>query len=90
VDILINRLKVGKKAPRSTEIQRIPNLFINELCKERKEYSVADFDDEMIHIGTKFCFNHDTPKCSECPLNNLCKGYLENNKWITQYRTWPS
>ena len=87
VDIVVNRLRVGKKAPRSLEIQRTPNLGIYELNKDGNDYSVADFDDGMIHIGTKFCFNTENPKCTECPMNDICKGYLEAKDLITDYRT---
>jgi len=86
VNIVSNYLKTGQR-PKLIEIQRIPNLLIYTLKKDGFSYSVADFDDGLMHIGTKYCFNHDNPKCKECPLRKLCKGYTENKKLITEYRT---
>lgn len=77
-----------KKCTRSgVEIQRIPNLIIYELIKKGYEYSVADFDDGLMYVGTKYCFNHENPKCIDCPLNNSCKGYKEDTSLIKDYTT---
>lgn len=78
-------LKMGR--PRSIEIQRIPNLLIYKLHNEGLKYSMADFDDGLMYIGTNYCYNHDQPKCDLCPLKDLCKGYNENEKLIKNYRT---
>lgn len=78
-------LKMGR--PRSVEIQRIPNLVIYKLQQEGYEYSVADFDDGLMHIGTNYCYNHNEPKCDTCPLNDACKGYNVNKDIIKEYRT---
>ncbi len=81
-----NYLKKNER-PRGIEIQRIPNLIIYELFKQNKIYSIANFDDGLIYVGTKYCFNHDKPNCSECPIKDLCKGYKENKGLILNYRT---
>ena len=78
-------LKMGK--PRSMEIQRLPNLLIYELHKEGYKYSVADFDDGLMYIGTNYCYNHDDPKCGNCPLNDICHGHKEDKNLIKNYRT---
>ena len=36
---------------------------------------------------TTYCFNHAEPKCNECSINDLCKGYCENNSLIKNYTT---
>lgn len=85
IRVVQEHLKLGRQ--RAIEIQRIPNLLIYELSERGKEYSVADFDDGLMYIGTNYCYNHDKPKCKECPLNGLCKGYKENERLIRDYRT---
>lgn len=87
VDIVSNYLKIGQR-PRTAEIQLLPNLLIYELeeTKNRK-YSVADFDDGLMYIGTNYCFNHANPTCEECPLKNLCKGRNEDPSLIKNYTT---
>ncbi|MBC7091344.1 MAG: hypothetical protein H5T50_05480 [Nitrososphaeria archaeon] len=85
VRVVKNYLKMGQ--PRTIKIQRIPNLLIYELTKYGHDYSVADFDDGLMYVGTNYCFNHSDPKCKDCPLNKLCKGYNEKENLITDYRT---
>jgi hypothetical protein len=84
-EIVKDYLKQGKN-PRSVEIQRIPNFVIRKISKE-KQYAVSDFDDGLMFIGTRFCFNHDQPKCGECPINHICKGYKSHPELITDYTT---
>ena len=78
-------LKKGK--PKFVEIQRVPNLIVYMLNKEGENYSIADFDNGLLFIGTNYCHNHEAPKCKECPINDLCKGYNRENFLITNYRT---
>lgn len=91
VDILVKYLKIGVRRPRYIEIQRIPNIIIYELLKKEDKdnyrYSLADFDDGLMYVGTHYCFNHKSPKCYECSLNDLCKGYKENPSLIKEYTT---
>ena len=83
--VVKEHLKMGK--PRSMEIQRIPNLLIYKLNKDGQDFSVGDFDDGLIYIGTNYCYNHDKPKCEDCPLNDICRGHKENDHLIREYRT---
>lgn len=85
-DLVINYLKVNKN-PKSMEIQRIPNLLLMELKKRNVNYSIADFDDGLMYIGTTYCFNTDEPKCEFCDLNDICKANLGNKNLITDFRT---
>lgn len=78
-------LKMGR--PRTIEIQRIPNLLIYQLSQEGLNFSVADFDDGLMYIGTNYCYNHDEPRCGDCPLNDICRGYNEDDDLIKRYRT---
>lgn len=48
---------------------------------------VANFDDGLIAIGTQFCYNHDGPRCGECPIRQHCQGHQEDRHLITEYRT---
>jgi len=84
VTIVRNYLKKG--TPRTMEISRIPNLILYELNKDGKNYSIADFDDGLMYIGTNYCFNTNTPKCDSCPLKHICEGH-ENIELITNYKT---
>ncbi|MFU8652978.1 hypothetical protein [Methanotorris formicicus] len=87
-DLVVNYLKINKRPPMKAEIQRIPNLLIKIINKEEnKNYSIADFDDGLIYIGTNFCFNHNNPKCEDCPIKDLCVGYNEDKSLIENYRT---
>lgn len=80
--ISVEYLRVRKRGPSKFEIQQIPNaLLLNT------GHAIGDLDDGLIYIGTKFCFNHNEPKCSNCPLKHLCKGYKDNRDLIMKYRT---
>ena len=81
VTIYSDYLKIGKK-PRTVEIQRIPNILLLDT-----EYGIGNLDDGLMYIGTNMCFNLAEPKCGECPIKNICRGYKENKKLITDYRT---
>jgi len=83
--LLQKYLKKGRA--KKVEIQRIPNLLIYDLSKRGLNYSVADFDDGLMYVGTNYCFNHDSPRCEVCPLRKLCKGYKEDISLIKNYRT---
>jgi hypothetical protein len=88
-DIVRDYLCVGKR-PRTLEIQRMPNVLVYELNKSREgraAYSVADFDDGLIEVGTRHCFNHDEPECADCPLGGLCVGKNVKPELISGYRT---
>jgi hypothetical protein len=76
-------LKVAKNAPRTIELQRAPAAI---LFKDKK-FNVGELDDGLMHIGTKYCFNHDAPKCDECPLRDDCKGHTQCPDLIKEYRT---
>ena len=84
--MITNYLKIGYR-PRSVEIQRLVNLLTYELMKEGHRYSVADFDDGLMYIGTKHCFNHANPMCNDCPLKDLCRGYNKDRTLIEDYTT---
>lgn len=86
VEIITNYLKIGKR-PSTIKIQHVPNLLIFKLMKKGYRYSVADFDDGLIYIGTNYCFNHEKPRCQDCPLKDLCKGYNNTPALIQDYRT---
>lgn len=53
----------------------------------KMDITVGDFDDGLMYIGTKYCYNHDEPKCEDCPLNDVCQGYNKDNTLIKNYRT---
>jgi len=81
-EITTQHLKTRKRLPSKIEIQQAPNAFL-----KNTKYSIGDLDDGLIHIGTRFCFNHETPKCNECPINKFCVGYQKQSELISDYRT---
>ncbi len=83
-DLACSHLCSHKKGPKKAEIQRIPHAF---LMSSTSSYGVAEFDDGLIHIGTKYCFNHDKPRCNECPISSICEGNNNQPYLIAQYRT---
>jgi len=86
-EIITKYLKIGMK-PKSVEIQRIPNFLIYKLnISTNYNYSIADFDDGLIYIGTNYCFNHENPNCDLCPLQNICKAHNEDEELIKKYTT---
>ena len=85
-EIVLNHLMTHKKPPRKVEVQRIQHAYLL-LNLPKTGLSVADFDEGLIHIGTQYCFNHDQPRCKECPINFLCEGYQFNRHLIENYRT---
>jgi len=81
-DVLLNHLKTRKRKPTTIEIQQLLNAIL-----VNSKFGIGDFDDGLIYIGTNFCFNNENPKCSECPLNSICKGFNESEFLITDYLT---
>jgi len=51
------------------------------------DLGVGHFDDGLIYIGTRYCFNHHQPSCAACPIDALCEGYRGRPALIQQYRT---
>jgi len=67
---------------RIVEIQRLPNALLIDT-----DYAIGDLDDGIVHIGTTYCLNHETPKCAKCPINKFCEGYQKQQELIADYRT---
>jgi hypothetical protein len=82
-ELCVECLRISKRPPRIVEFQRIPASILFQ----NKNYTVGELDDGLMYIGTNYCFNHDNPKCEECPLKNLCEGYAKNKDLITEYCT---
>ena len=80
--ICVEYLKVRKRRPSKVEIQQIPNALLLET-----DYGIGDLDDGLMYVGTNYCFNHDEPKCKQCPVRSLCIGYKSRKDLITNYRT---
>jgi hypothetical protein len=80
--IATTHLKTHSRSPQKIEIQQIPNSLLYETG-----YSIGDLDDGLIFIGTNYCYNHDSPKCKQCPINTFCLGYQKKQQLISDYRT---
>ena len=81
-EVTTQHLKTRKRLPTNIEIQQAPNAFLKDT-----KYGIGHLDDGLIHIGTKFCFNHEIPKCKDCPINKYCLGYQKQTELISDYRT---
>ena len=81
-EVILNHLKIRKRIPTKFEIQQIPNAMLLN-----SKFGIGDFDDGLIYIGTKFCFNHEKPDCKNCPLKDLCLGKNKKPELIKNYRT---
>lgn len=68
--------------PRSIEIQQIPNILLLDT-----DYGISDLDDGLMKIGTKYCLNHERPKCDKCLINDVCEGYQKSPELIKNFRT---
>ena len=73
VTISRNHLCTHKRSPKAAEIQRIPHIY---LLSSISKFSVADFDDGLIFIGTTYCLNNQEPRCNECPVKQYCRANL--------------
>lgn len=80
-EVVINFLKT-KTRTSIAEIQQMPCAILKD-----ENLTVANFDDGLMYIGTKYCFNLENPNCKNCPVNDLCEGYNKNKSLILDYRT---
>lgn len=85
-EIALNHLKTHKRPPQKVEIQRIQHAYLLTNYQQ-SGLGVADFDEGLINIGTRYCFNHAKPECSQCPINQSCEGYQSNPRLIQEFRT---
>ncbi len=83
-EVVINHLRTHKRPPRQVEVHRIQHAI---LLLSSSGLGVAELDDGLIHIGTRYCKNHEQPACSECPIGHLCEGHARRPVLIADYRT---
>jgi hypothetical protein len=67
---------------RIIEIQRLPNALLLDT-----DYAIGDLDDGIVHVGTNYCLNTESPKCKMCPINKFCEGHQKQPEFINDYRT---
>lgn len=48
---------------------------IEERVRAMLPKRVGDFNQALMELGATVCIPNGLPKCSECPVNSLCKGY---------------
>lgn len=84
-DISQKHLKTHQRKPTTFQIQRVQHAFLLKYNK-KTNLKISNFDDGLIYIGTNYCYNHSKPKCSDCPIKDLCSGY-KNKELIQNYRT---
>lgn len=75
--------------PKRASFQRLQHLYLLKYSQNHPDepLTVANFDDGLIYIGTRFCFNHDQPNCEPCPLKAYCLGHRRRPDLIQNYRT---
>jgi hypothetical protein len=80
--LLTQLLRTKTSQWRKVEIQQIPNVLLLD-----SEYTLGEFDDGLMSIGTSTCLNRDNPLCSQCPLQEQCVGHQERPELIQSYNT---
>ncbi|MEW6524978.1 MAG: hypothetical protein AB1445_15850 [Bacillota bacterium] len=85
VRICTEHLAVNSRPPRKIQIQRMPHALLIE-APNRGDLGIADLDEGLIHIGTTYCFNHNLPRCADCPIGAECRGRVQP-ELIQKYRT---
>ena len=70
-ELCVRHLKSHKRLPKKVEIQKLLSSVLFA-CKTADNYTPAELDDGLMHIGTTYCFNTDTPQCDICAINKLC------------------
>ena len=81
-EIAIRHLKVNKRSPRKVQIQRLQHALLLA-----GGGTPTQFDDGLIHIGTRYCFNKGNPRCGSCPIRSKCRGGSGDTRLISDYRT---
>jgi len=81
-----DHLRSHKRAPKNLEIQRVQHAYLFRSFG-KNGLNVANFDDGLIRIGTKYCYNLANPDCTSCPLRRKCVGHLSTRRLITAFRT---
>lgn len=84
--IVLCHMGTAKRLPHKFKIARIPQAYLYGGFPAAG-LDLANFDDGLIHIGRHYCFNHDQPRCEQCPIGRYCEGYQSNPRLITDYRT---
>lgn len=84
IQICTKHLRTHSRAPQRIEIQRIPHAY---LLGNSSKYGINDLDEGLIHLGTKYCFNHNDPRCNDCPISGSCEGNIYRRELITNYKT---
>jgi hypothetical protein len=80
--ILTEHLTTKSSRWRKVEIQHLLNVVAYATNTD-----LGSVDDGLLHVGMEYCLNHSNPRCEECPLNEFCEGYQEDNSLIEEYRT---
>ncbi len=82
-------LGILKGRPRKTQVQLVQHIYLLKHSLECPEdpLTVANFDDGLMYIGTRFCLNHAEPLCNRCPIRQICEGNQQRRRLITDYRT---
>lgn len=80
--VLTELLQTKTSRWQKVEIQQIPNALLLG-----SEYTVGEFDDGLMSVGTSTCLNQADPHCPRCPLQEQCVGYHERPDLIQSYNT---
>ena len=83
-DLCCRHLCTHKRGPQSVDIQRICGAY---LLADGGARGIAELDDGLIRVGTRYCLNHGEPKCATCPLRRVCAAAQGESRLIDEYRT---
>jgi hypothetical protein len=88
LELVVNhQIYEGRGRPRMAAIRHVPNLILYWLNEDNNEFTIADFDDGLMYIGTRNCLNTPRPNCESCLISEFCIGWNEDRTLITDYET---
>lgn len=85
-EVCVGHMRTHMRHPRRVQIQRVPHALLLPRFAETG-LGIAELDDGLVRIGTRFCFNHEKPACIRCPVRRRCRGYRRSKVLIRLYRT---
>ncbi|MEM2799376.1 MAG: hypothetical protein QW670_06290 [Candidatus Bathyarchaeia archaeon] len=74
-----NYLKTTRQSPKRRD-QHIPHLLVYKIgvLEGKQRFTVADFDDGLIHVGTRYCFNTQIRTVKIALLRTYVGGIMKN------------
>ncbi len=69
---VIARITANSEDPSKSGVKRFITDRVRDILPTER---VGDFNQALMELGATVCLPNGSPKCSECPVNNLCKAH---------------